>query len=329
MRFLIIGLGSMGKRRIRLLKVIRPQDEIIGVDQDEKRLTEAKEKYEVRGYASIEAAVRQHKIDCAFVCTSPISHGHIIHQCLENNMNVFTEINLVSDLYKENIKLAEQKEKLLFLSSTPIYRDEIKKIKQEVHANGKPVNYIYHVGQYLPDWHPWEKYTDFFVQNPRTNGCREIFAIEMPWMQQVFGKIISIHVLASKLTNLKLNYMDSFLVQFEHENGTKGIFAVDVTCRQAVKKLEVYNENLFLEWNGKPETLQKKNLNTGDMVKICDSQYKNEAGYSELINEYAYVNELNAFFNELELYPECNLKDIYGFEQDFATLRLIDQIEGK
>ena len=35
------------------------------------------------------------------------------------------------------------------------------------------------LGQYLPDWHPWESYKSFFVSNKKTNGCRELFAIEL------------------------------------------------------------------------------------------------------------------------------------------------------
>lgn len=66
--------------------------------------------------------------------------------------------------------MAKAKEKgvLLFLSSTMLYRRETQYIKQQVAAFGKPVHYIYHIGQYLPDWHPWENYKNFFVGNART-----------------------------------------------------------------------------------------------------------------------------------------------------------------
>jgi len=34
MKVLVIGLGSMGKRRIRLLKILNPHIDIIGVDKN-------------------------------------------------------------------------------------------------------------------------------------------------------------------------------------------------------------------------------------------------------------------------------------------------------
>lgn len=72
------------------------------------------------------------QIDCAFVCTSPLSHAKIIKNCLENGWNVFSEINLTEDGYHENMAFTLAKKKVLFLSSTPLYREEMKAIKDVV-----------------------------------------------------------------------------------------------------------------------------------------------------------------------------------------------------
>ncbi|MDE6927475.1 MAG: hypothetical protein K2P06_01985, partial [Muribaculaceae bacterium] len=67
--------------------------------------------------------------------------------------------------------------------------------------------YIYHVGQYLPEWHPWENYQDFFVGDKRTNGCREIMAIEFPWLIETFGEIREVSVLHDKMSHLNIDYL--------------------------------------------------------------------------------------------------------------------------
>lgn len=103
---------------------------------------------------------------------------------------VFTELNLVSDGYEEFTK--DEYDNRLFLSSTLLYRKDIQYIKDRV--GEERVNYVYHVGQYLPDWHPWESYKDFFVGDKRTNGCREIMAIDLPWIESAFGKIVDFSV---------------------------------------------------------------------------------------------------------------------------------------
>lgn len=318
----VIGLGSMGKRRIRLLKAMKLSVEVVGIDSNVERCKTAEEQFRIESYSSLEEAEEQVKIDCAFICTPPLSHARVIQQCLAHGYHIFTEINLVADLYKENVALAHEKGLTLFLSSTPIYRDEMKIIGEQVRVNGHKVSYLYHVGQYLPDWHPWERYESFFASSRRSNGCRELFAIELPWMVKVFGEIVEVHVLSGKMSELNIDFQDTYFVQLLHANGSKGVFAVDVVCRKPVRKLEVYNEELYIEWEGTPQTLKKQNLVTGKSECIGGGSYIKEEGYSEFVNEYAYINEIREFFEVI------NGKDPeYTMEMDAQILDIIDQIE--
>ena len=206
MKALIVGLGSMGKRRIRLLKGIDPTVEIIGVDMTEERRNQVEEMGH-KTYSSIAEAAKENP-DVAFVCTAPLSHYVIIKELLENKINTFTELNLVKDGYEELMALAKENDTILFLSSTMLYRGELNFIMNEINNFDKPVTYIYHIGQYLPDWHPWESYKNFFVSNKRTNGCREIFGIEMPWIIQAFGPVTDVYSVSDKLTDLDIDFPD-------------------------------------------------------------------------------------------------------------------------
>lgn len=322
MNILVIGLGSMGKRRIRLLKELYPECVIWGVDGREERCDEAKILFNIQCCRSIKDVTDSFMIDFAFVCTSPLSHSTIITECLLNKWNVFTELNLVSDGYSENIELAKKNGCVLFLSSTFFYREEIKYIKEHVIQNIK-WNYIYHIGQYLPDWHPWEDYRDFFVGNKKTNGCREILAIELPWITKVFGNVKAIHVLADKMTGLKIDYNDNYLIQIEHENGNKGTLIVDVVSPVAVRRLEVYTEKRYIRWSGTPESLYEYDQtdNQLKLVKLSEKE-EHEEGYSAFVIENAYKNEIQEFVNVVTNGKE----QIYGLEEDFIILKLIDQI---
>ena len=107
MDVLVIGLGSMGKRRIRLLRRFHQIEHIIGVDAKEDRREEAENNYFCKTYCNIEDAIAENqKLECAFVCTPPLSHSKIITQMLESGLHVFSEINLVADGYKHNVFLA-------------------------------------------------------------------------------------------------------------------------------------------------------------------------------------------------------------------------------
>lgn len=318
MNIVVIGLGSMGKRRVRLIREICPDAIITGVDGRKERRIEASDLYGIGAVASLDDITVE--MDCAFICTSPLSHADITKECLSRNWHVFTELNLVNHGYDENTKLAKEKGRILFLSSTCLYREEIKYIRSCI-TTDKKWNYIYHIGQYLPDWHPWESYRDFFVGDKRTNGCREIMAVELPWMTETFGKIAEIHTISDKMTELDIGFNDNYMMQIVHRNGNKGILVVDVVSPCAVRKLEVYSEGRYLSWGGTPESLFEFDAVGKHLKKVpLMEKAEHRAGYSDFIIENAYKNEIMEFFDVM-----MNGKEpLYGFEQDKTVLELID-----
>lgn len=327
MDIVVIGLGSMGKRRMRLLCKRRDIRYIYGVDAREDRRKEVEKNFHIQTYCCLEDMVSAHKdVTGAFVCTSPLTHREIISTCLRYGFHVFTEINLLSDGYQENMKLANAKDRILFLSSTFLYRKEIRHIQEEVRGHGKRVNYVYHVGQYLPDWHPWENYRDFFVGDKRTNGCREIMAIEFPWLFETFGEICNVSVMHDKMTSLNIDYSDNYVIMMEHKGGNKGVLVVDVACPKAVRNLEIYSEGLYLTWNGTPESLRRYDSEKREFENIrLYEAIEHKEGYQETVIENAYADEIDDF---ISIIIEGKAQR-YGFEKDHIVLEWIDKIEGK
>lgn len=320
MNIAVIGLGSMGKRRIRLIKEMYPDYIIVGVDDRKDRTAESESLLNITTCSSI--AEINLDVNCVFICTSPLSHASIITECLTKGWNVFTELNLVDTGYEKNIELAKEKGCTLFLSSTFFYREEIKFIQSQI-SDSRKWNYIYHIGQYLPDWHPWENYKDFFVGDKRTNGCREILAIELPWLTKTFGEVKDVHVVSDKITGLNIGYDDNYMIQLVHEKGNKGVLIVDVVSPVAVRKLEAYSEGGYVSWNGTPESISvydsaEKSLRSVELIE----QTEHIAGYSYFVVENAYKNEIREFFDVV-----INGKEpLYGFKQDLEILKLISTL---
>ena len=320
MNIAVVGLGSMGKRRIRLMREMYPEYYFFGIDGREDRRQEVIDNFGIdcfEGLSQISA-----EIDCVFICTSPLSHNSIIRDALERSYHVFTELNLVPDGYDENLELARVKNVKLFLSSTFFYREEIEYIRGKINSDSR-WNYIYHIGQYLPDWHPWESYKDSFLSDKRTNGCREIMAIELPWITGTFGDVIDVNVLGDKLTRLNIDYKDNFMIQLTHKNGNKGCLIVDLVSPVAVRKLEVYSEGKYLAWNGTPDSLVEFDPENKKTVSVqLSEKTERMEGYSSFVVENAYKNEIREFFDVVLNGKEPQ----YGFEQDKKVLELIDRI---
>lgn len=140
------------------------------------------------------------------------------------------------------------------------------------------------------------KLPGFFVGDKRTNGCREILAIELPWIIKVFGNVQTLKVLRSKMSKLKIDYEDCYMILLSHENGNTGMLMVDVISREAVRSLKIIGEHTFLSWEGTPESFVFKNVQDKCMEKITLYEDIQEKGKNnKTIIEDQYINELKQF----------------------------------
>ena len=270
---------------------------------------------------SVEAVAAEHP-DAALVCTAPLAHAAVIGELLDHDLPVFTELNLVSDGYRENMAKAAAKKLPLFLSSTMLYRRETQYIKQQVAEFGKPVHYIYHIGQYLPDWHPWENYKNFFVGNARTGGVREIFGIDLPWLLDAFGDVESVTVQKDTISDLGLPYPDCVTLLLRHKGGVQGVLAADVVSRKAVRSFECFGDGIHLFWEGNPKALYE--FKDGDKRFVNTyASFEHDSRYSDNVVENAYVDELTNFFGVLK----GDEQPKWSFEKDLKAIELMDRVE--
>lgn len=331
MNIVVIGLGSMGKRRVRLLKQYIKKEvheekywNIVGVDFNEDRCNECNELYGIDTYNSLDETLNNTSIDCAVISTSPHTHAGIIKECLENDLHVFSELNLLTDGYDSNIQLAKERKRILFLSSTFMYRKEMEYIKKAVQKKEFSGLYRYHIGQYLPEWHPWENYKNFFVGRKDTNGCRELFAIEIPWLVDVFGDIKDVHSIHKKVSKLEVDYDDSYQVLVEHASGVVGNLTIDIVTPKAGRDLEIWSEGFHIGWKGTPDTLTRFDNDTKTAVEIAlYDQVEHREGYNQFVVENAYYDELVNFIHSVEKKENPR----YSFEKDKEILAWIDLIE--
>ena len=319
----VIGLGSMGRRRVRLMKSLADAPEtIVGVNRSAVRRVAAAQELGIDVYATLEEAVAAAKPQVALVCTAPASHGPAVLQCLDLGLDVFMELNLIGDWYDAALAKAKATGRRLFVAATPVYRREMAYIASAV--KGETVNYLYHCGQYLPDWHPWEDYRSFFAAKKATNGCREILCVELPWIEKAFGEVESVSVMSGRNTKLDIDFPDHYMISLRHKNGNKGMYCQDVVSRKGLRRLEVFSENLHLFWDGTPDSLRAYDLATKELkpVRLYDDVVQ-DGRYNANIIENAYADELRAFLD----YVERDVPPRYRFEDDARTLALVDRIE--
>jgi predicted dehydrogenase len=313
----------MGKRRIGIIRNIFPDVLICGVDPKKERRDGVKD-ITTRTDMDFFKAFKAFNPDVVFVCSPPLTHSDPVLFSIKNGAHTFSEINLTANGYDEIINAALKNKKVAFLSSTFLYNKEIQWIIDRTAGNNN-LAYRYHTGQYLPDWHPWENYLDFFVFEKETNALREIMAIEFPWIFKAFGPVVDYNCMTCNLSQLNLEYPDTVHLIMKHESGNSGTISFDCVSVKAIRRLEVYNDTCFFEWDGTPGTLKRYSLRKKktEPVKLYEDIEKNP-DYAKYIIENPYIKEVETFFKLIENPDQFSG---YGYDQDRVVLELIDKIE--
>ena len=324
-RVLVVGLGSMGKRRLRRLRDLLPDSLLAGADAREDRRSDVLKEHGIPTYDSSDAALQDFRPSLVFACTSPLCHGGIVLRALGEGCHTFSELNLDQSDYVAILSTAQEHNRIAFLSSTMLYRDEIEYIAGKI-PDPEKTAYTYHVGQYLPDWHPWERIQDFFVFDPKTNGCRELFAIELPWLSRVFGKIADVTVRRRNISSLDISYPDAFTCLINHETGVSGALLLDVVSRIPSRNLRVVSEDFDIAWQGTPQSLrffdalEKKAYHPFG----AEESHNADQRYAAMISDAPYRKEIAAFLAAIDGDLDAPR---YGYEEDRRILEIIDSIE--
>ncbi len=323
-QYVVIGLGSMGKRRVRcLLSLGVEPDNIWGIDLREDRQHETSKKYGIR-VARSETDVDFAHVRGVIVSLPPDKHALGVNIALRHQKPAFIEASVVL----EDVKKIQADNKIgVFLapSCTMVFHPMVKEIKRIVQEKkyGNVCNFSYHSGQYLPDWHPWENVTDYYVSNRVTGGAREIVPFEMTWIADVFGLPRGIKGYFRKTGNIGCDIEDSYACCLDYGEMT-GTLLVDVVGRFATRNLIVNFDLAQLRWTWENKRIEIYEADTQEWKHIQQEEQRHEDGYNENLIENMYVDEIRSFLAGIKdktIYPN-------SIEKDIAVLEILEMLEG-
>lgn len=242
MKFLVVGLGSMGKRRVRNLQALG-HTAIAGFDPRADRRAEAHEKYGITTYDSFAAALEQHAPDALVISTSPKYHMDYALPAADSGIGCFIEASVVdADRIAELSQKVAGTRVVMAPSCTMRYFPGPRKVKELLAAGviGKPLNFNYQTGQWLPDWHPWEDIRTFYVSERATGAGREIVPFELTWLNDIFGEPQPLACVASKLSDMPADIDDIYHCLLRYPGNVLGNVTVEVLSRPvACRELRV------------------------------------------------------------------------------------------
>lgn len=324
MKALIIGLGSMGKRRIRCLKALG-QTDILGYDPREDRRQESETLYQVKTTGKLDSEILGNT-DVMIISTPPDKHNQYIKLAIENKKPAFVEASVILEGLKELDAQAKKQGVLIAPSCTLRFHPAIKDMKNIVSGGkyGKVTNFTFHSGQYLPDWHPWEMVKDFYVGNKETGGCREIIPFELTWLVDIVGFPNRIASFYGKTMDVGADIDDTYLITMAFGSAL-GSMTVDVVSRYALRSLILNMEQGQILWRWDETVVRLYDAINKRWINYNYPQGQAAGGYNQNISENMYIEELATFIK-----AGCGEGQWpNSLEEDIKILELLNQLEGR
>jgi len=242
MKFLIAGLGSIGRRHFRNLislgekdiillrshRATLPDDELVGYPV-ETNIHEALKKHKpdavlVANPTSLhlDIAIPAAQAGCAILLEKPISNSTERLDELQSAVTKNGAKVLVAFQFRHHPGLLQAKKLIV--------EDEI----------GRVVSAHVHFGEYLPAWHPWEDYRQGYAARADLGGgvvLTQCHSLDyLPWL---VGDVKSVWGMMDKISDLEVDVDDTAKIGLRFVSGAMGSLHLDYNQQPPSHHLEV------------------------------------------------------------------------------------------
>jgi predicted dehydrogenase len=251
MKFMIAGLGSIGRRHLRNLKaegitdfvLLRshkstlPDEELAGIPIEtglEQALAYQPKAVIISNPTALhlDVALAAARSGCHLFIEKPVSHS------MERMDELQAEVarNRCQVLVGYHFR----------------YHPGLEQVKGllEAQAIGRLLSVHAHWGEYLPGWHPWEDYRQGYSARADLGGG-VILTLSHPldYLRWLLGEVETMWAFAGQLSDLELQVEDTAEIGLRFTSGVLGSLHLDYCQRPPAHFLEIIGEQGTLRWN--------------------------------------------------------------------------------
>ena len=293
MKILCVGGGSMGRRRLRDLTHLGAGD-IALFEPNPERCQQVSRQFGVRGYSDFSAALTEEP-ELMTISAPPALHEPYVRAALDRNLHVFAEVPFVLDLeaMEDVARRARGYRKTIGISAAPRFYPPFRVISDLLGRGeiGKPLYCEYSLGNFLPDWHPYEDYRKFYAGDMRMGGVGlDMIPHEWITIGAWLGPVESVYARLTKLSNLEINGPDNHDVLMTFANGCRGYFHNDVIERGTQgRHIRIVGDQGTIEWH---QNLPYVRFYDGRVNQASEFAFDTISDWSDAITASRQVTEL-------------------------------------
>jgi predicted dehydrogenase len=253
MKYLIAGLGSVGRRHMRNLISLGETD-IVLLRTRKATLPDD----ELAGYpveTDINEAIKEHKPDAVIVSNPTSLHLDIAIPVAQAGCAILLEKPISGSMQRvDELSSAVKKSGSKVLVAFQFrFHPSLLKAKELISNGeiGRIISAHVHFGEYLPAWHPWEDYRISYAARADMGGgvvATQCHSLDyLPWL--VGDKVESVFGYTAKLSDLEIDVEDTAKIALRFVNGALGSLHLDFNQQPPEHHFTIVGTNGTIKWN--------------------------------------------------------------------------------
>ena len=253
MKFLIAGLGSIGRRHFRNLIALGEKD-IVLLRSHRATLPDD----ELAGYpveTDIHSALTNHKPDAVIVANPTSLHMEIAIPAAEAGCAILLEKPIADSLDRvDELRKAAQKSGSKILVGFQFrYHPTLNKARELIQQNalGQVLTVHAHWGEYVPQWHPWEDYRQSYAARADLGGgVIRTLTHPLDYLRYLIGDVESLWSFNGHISSLEMDVEDVAEIGLKFSSGAIGGVHLNYVQRPPAHRLEIVGTKGTLRWDG-------------------------------------------------------------------------------
>lgn len=253
-----MGLGSIGQRHLRNLKALLGEGvscsacrerrlQLLLGDEPVPAGGGLEERYRLRVFTSLQEALEE-KPEVVFVTNPSSRHLETALAAARAGCHLFIEKPLSHSWQgvEELIALVEERRLVARVGFQYRYHPCLKSLKRILDEGGLGgiMAVSVQVGEYLPDWHPYEDYRESYAARADLGGGVVLTQMshELDYLGWLFGRPRRVYALGGSRSCLGLEVEDTVLALMEYDGGGADVpvqIQADYLQRPPVRRLQV------------------------------------------------------------------------------------------
>jgi len=332
MKFLIAGLGSIGRRHLRNLLALGENDIILyrthlGTLPDS-------ELADFPVQTDLTTALSQQP-DAVIISNPTALHLDVAIPAAQAGCHLFLEKPISHSLeHIDELTAAVTGTGVrVFVGFQFRFHPGLRQVKRllENGAIGQPLSVRAQWGEYLPGWHPWEDYRQSYsARTDLGGGVILTLCHPLDYLRWLLGEVTHLWAFAGQLSELELQVEDSAEIGLRFASGVIGSVHLDYARRPPAHQLEIIGTRGTLQWHNEDGAVRLYQAAKPDMQETPGSEWEIYSVPEGFERNTMFLEQMRHFVKVLqgEAVPLCTLEDgIQALQLSMAAIA--SQREGR